>query len=173
MVLIRKETVEDHLMIAEINHLAFKEDKPARLIDAIRSSEYFVPDLSLVATTNQGKVIGHILFSQVFIETEFDTVQTISLAPMAVLPDYQNQGVGSLLVKEGLMKCKELGYQHVVVLGHPNFYPKFGFVPSKEFGIQPPFPVSDHVFMACELVKHSLANINGKVKYPEAFDIVS
>lgn len=88
---------------------------------------------------------------------------------MAVLPDFQNKGIGSLLVSEGIKKSKELGYQHIAVLGHPNFYPKFGFQISKCYNIESPFPVPDEVFMVMELQEGSLKNGKGKVKYPPAF----
>jgi putative acetyltransferase len=168
---IRPELDRDIVAIRVLNTLAFKREKEAKLVEAIRASEFFVPELSLVAVTNE--VIGHILFSIISIETSNRSVPTLGLAPMAVRPEYQNQGVGSALVREGLKKCEELGFEHVVVLGHPNFYPKFGFRPAKTKGIEPPFQVPDEVFMVYEIKSGSLNDINGKVKYPPAFDVVS
>jgi putative acetyltransferase len=168
---IRPEQKEDHAAIREVNNLAFKGESEAKLVEAIRASEFFVPDLSLVAVTDE--VIGHILFSIVSIETDQGRVPTLALAPMAVKPDFQNQGIGSALVREGLTKCEELGFEHVVVLGHPNFYPKFGFQPSRSRGIRSPFQVPDEVFMVYEMKKGSLDAITGQVRYPPAFDVVS
>jgi putative acetyltransferase len=167
---VRPETEGDVSAIREVNRLAFGRQNESGLIEAIRASEFFVPELSLVALSDE--VIGHILFSILSIETENGTVPTLGLAPMAVKPEYQNQGVGTTLVREGLEKCAELGFGHVVVLGHPNFYPKFGFVTAKSKEIQPPFPVRDDVFMVYEIQTGSLEGIRGKVKYPPAFDAV-
>lgn len=168
---IRPEQQGDIAAIREVNTLAFKGEREAQLVEAIRASTLFVPELSLVAVTNE--VMGHILFSIVSIETSHGAVPTLALAPMAVKPECQNQGVGSALVREGLRRCEELGFEHVVVLGHPNFYPKFGFRPSRSEGIEAPFPVPDEVFMVHEIKSGSLGNIIGKVKYPPAFDVVS
>ncbi|MBT2704398.1 N-acetyltransferase [Chryseobacterium sp. ISL-80] len=160
--------------IRVLNQVAFeKGENEARLVDLIRDSEHFIPDLSLVAVDENGKIIGHILFSIISLVTNQGMIPTIGLAPMAVNPEYQNSGIGSALVTEGLKKCKSLGYQHVFVLGHKNFYPKFGFQPSKNFGIQAPFPVPDEVFMAIELEQGSLNGLEGKIEYPPAFSAVS
>jgi putative acetyltransferase len=167
---IRSEQYGDIAAIREVNTLAFKRENEANLVEAIRASEFFVPELSLVAVTNE--VIGHILFSIISIETSNRSVSTLGLAPMAVKPEFQNQGVGSALVREGLRKCEELDFEHVVVLGHPHFYPKFGFQPAKMKGIESPFRVPDEVFMVYEIKSGSLNNVNGKVKYPPAFDVV-
>ncbi|WNB91189.1 N-acetyltransferase [Bacillus sp. NEB1478] len=172
MIKVRYENEEDITAIRKVNNLAFKGEDEGRLVDAIRKSEFFIPELSLVATM-KGEIIGHILFSGAAIETEAGPVGTLALAPMAVHPEYQNKGIGSLLVSEGLKKAKELDYEHVVVLGHPSFYPKFGFVPSRQKEIESPFPVPDEVFMVYELKSGSLNDIKGKVKYPSAFDTVS
>jgi putative acetyltransferase len=168
---IRPEQNGDLFAIREVNTLAFGREKEANLVEAIRASEFFVPELSLVAVADE--VIGHILFSIISIETSESLVPTLGLAPMAVKPAYQNQGVGSALVSAGLKTCEELGFEHVVVLGHPHFYPKFGFRPAKTKGIEPPFHVPDEVFMVYEIRSGSLNGLNGKVKYPPAFAVVS
>jgi putative acetyltransferase len=157
---IRPEQNGDAAAIREVHTLAFQRENEAKLVEAIRASAFFVPELSLVAVANE--VIGHILFSIISIETSNGRVPTLGLAPMAVKPDYQNQGVGSALVREGLKKCEELGFEHVVVLGHPKFYPTFGFQPAKTKGIEPPFPVPDEVFMVHEIKSGSLNDSNGK-----------
>jgi putative acetyltransferase len=145
----------------------------ARLVGLIRDSEQFIPELSLAAIKGDGEVIGHILFSIINLVTEQGTVPTLGLAPMAVKPDYQNNGIGSALVKEGIKASKALGYEHIFVLGHPNFYPRFGFSPSSQFGILSPFPVPDEIFMALEIEKGSLSGLQGKIEYPPAFNAVS
>lgn len=119
------------------------------------------------------EIIGHILFSRITLETETGNISTLGLAPMAVKPQWQNKGIGSNLATHGLKLCNELGYKHVIVLGHPNFYPKFGFVPAVSFGIESPFPIPDEAFMALELEKNSLHGLQGTIKYPPAFHTVS
>ncbi|WP_232274621.1 GNAT family N-acetyltransferase [Paenibacillus sp. 481] len=170
---IRPEQHQDIMAIRTVNNLAFKGEGEAKLVEAIRASAFFVPELSLVAVTNEGaEVIGHVMFSTISIETSSGTVPTLGLAPMAVSPDYQQQGIGSALIRAGLKKCEELGYEHVVVLGHPDYYPKFGFVPAHTKGIACPFPVPAEVFMVLETKSGSLSGINGTVQYPPAFNAV-
>lgn len=171
---IRSEDIKDIHGIRVLNQSAFVNgENEARLVELIRDSENFIPDLSLVAVDEKGEIIGHILFSIISLLSKKGVIPTIALAPMAVKPEYQNSGIGSALVKKGLNKCKSLGYQHVFVLGHPNFYPKFGFQPSKIFGVNAPFPVPDEVFMAIELEQGSLNGLEGKIEYPPAFNAVS
>lgn len=172
--IIRPENTNDFSGIREVNITAFdKGENEARLVELIRGSAHFIPDLSLVAVKDSGEIIGHILFSGINLVTEKGIVPTIGLAPMAVSPDYQNNGIGSALVSEGLKAVKALGYEHVFVLGHPNFYPRFGFSPARRFGIDSPFPVPDEVFMALEIRKGSLSGLEGKIEYPPAFNAVS
>lgn len=172
--IIRQENPGDYSGIRETNVMAFNKGKnEARLVELIRDSGQFIPNLSLVAVKNDGMVIGHILFSIINLVTEQETVHTLGLAPMAVKPDYQGSGIGSSLVNEGLRVCKALGYKHLFVLGHPNFYPRFGFLPASHFGIEPPFPVPDEVFMALEIKKGSLSKLQGKIEYPPAFNAVT
>ncbi len=171
---IRPEDMHDIHGIRNLNQEAFeKGENEARLVELIRNSEHFIPALSLVAVDEKDGIIGHILFSGISLVTNQCVIPTIGLAPMAVKPEYQNSGIGSELVTEGLKKCKSLGYQHVFVLGHPNFYPKFGFQPSKNFCVQAPFPVPEEVFMAIELEHGSLNGLEGKIEYPPAFKAVS
>ncbi|SFU65436.1 GNAT family N-acetyltransferase [Alicyclobacillus macrosporangiidus] len=172
MFTIRSESPKDFTSIREVHLRAFEGEGEANLVEAVRASDNFVPELSLVAVTDTDEVVGHILFSIVGIETDTGMVPTLALAPMAVLPEYQHQGIGSALVREGLRRAAELGFEHVVVLGHPNFYPKFGFVPSTAKGIQSPFQVPEEVFMVHEIQAGSLDSIRGTVKYPPAFDHV-
>jgi putative acetyltransferase len=172
MIEIRTEESKDYAIVKAINDRAFNGENEGILVEAIRNSVYFVPELCLVAVKD-GEVIGHILFSIVSIQTEDGDVPTLALAPMAVNPDYQNKGVGSMLVTDGLKRAEQMGYEHVVVLGHPAFYPKFGFIPSVTKGIESPFPVPEEVFMVYEIREGSLDRIDGKVVYPPAFNSVS
>ena len=127
--------------------------------------------ISLVAVKD-GKIIGHIFFSEVTLEPENKNLKAIGLAPMAVLPAFQNQGIGSKLVKQGLETCKNKGYEAVVVLGHPEYYPRFGFTTAKEKGFDCEYPVPDEVFMILELKPDALNGKTGTVKYrPEFADV--
>src|SRR5262245_51249395 len=118
---IRLETAADHEAIRHVNRLAFGRDDEAGIVEALRAGGY--ARVSLVAEVN-GAVVGHILFSDLPILTDSGTVPAMSLAPMAVLPEYQRIGIGSALVRKGLEVCREQGHRIVVVLGHPHFYPR-------------------------------------------------
>ena len=124
--------------------------------------------LSLVAVADD-RVVGHILFSTVSIEAAEKTVSALGLAPMAVLPEFQRQGIGSLLVRSGLEECRKAGHRVVVVLGHPDYYPRFGFVPSTRHGIKSEFDVPDEVFMVTELSEGALSGCAGTAKYQPEF----
>lgn len=164
---IRPEIKEDYSKIYKINKLAFKSDEEPRLVEAIRKLENFIPELSLVAIKND-KNVGHILFSPITIESKNHSVH--ALAPIAVLPEFQNQGIGSELVKHGLKECKRMGHKIIILFGHPNYYPRFGFSSARAKGLESPFPVSDEVFMVIELVPNALDGISGMVNYSSAFD---
>jgi len=163
---IRPETKEDCSAIRQINRKAFHSDAEANLVDALRKSS--VEIISLVAECS-GMITGHILFSEVKLEDRSPDIRLCGLAPMAVLPEYQCQGIGSQLVIEGMKTCRQAGYSAVVVLGHPQFYPRFGFEPSVNFKIKSVFDVPDEVFMIKELCKDALTNCSGTIKYHAAF----
>ncbi len=166
-IIIRKEQTEDFDKIREINTQSFDTEAEANLVDNLRTSGK--PLISLIAET-KGIITGHILFSPVELINNKHSIKIAGLAPMAVLPEFQNQGIGSALINEGLKHCKSEDYQAVVVLGHPEYYPKFGFVPSSHYGIKSEYDVPDEVFMIIELEKDSLANHTGIVRYHEAFN---
>lgn len=167
---IRQETPQDFQAVYEINHLAFEQEGESQLIEKIRKGKTFVRELSLVAVQNE-KVIGHILFSKIKIIGE-QSYPSLTLAPMAVHPDFQNKGIGSKLVIAGLQIAKNLSFEHVIVLGHKDFYPNFGFQKASKWGVQCPFEVPDDHFMAIELLEGSLENKGGFVKYPPVFNEV-
>ncbi len=168
MVMIRAEKREDVDAIHRVNRQAFGQEDEAVLVRRIRESSGFIPELSLVAVRDS-KVVGHILFSRIHIDTPNGDVAILSLAPMAVLPEFQNSGIGTQLVREGLKKCREMGHTIVVVIGHPEYYPRFGFVPARTKGLELHFPVPDDAFMVCELAPDVLTGIKGMVKYPPEF----
>lgn len=171
MLTIKPETADLLDQIRHINDAAFDQPAEGMLVDALRQGESFIPALSLVAEVD-GKAVGHSLFSKIKIKGETATADALALAPMSVLPEHQNQGIGSKLVAQGLEACWRLGHRVVVVLGHPDFYPRFGFRPASLYGIRPPFQVRDEVFMVCGRDDGSLSGIAGMVVYPPAFDTV-
>ena len=168
---IRPEMIGDYASISKVNDLAFSQKNEGRLILALRKTREFIPELSLVAVVG-GRVVGHILFYPTKIKSNDASYGSLSLAPMAVLPEYQKQGIGSRLVEEGLKKARRLGFKSVIVLGHAAYYPRFGFEPAGKWSIRPPFEVPDDVFMALELVKDGLKDIQGTVEYPPEFNDV-
>lgn len=170
--LIRKEEDNDYLAITEVNDHAFGQENEGHLVVNLRMHSDFVPELSLVAEVD-GRIVAHILFFPVRIVDDGREFETLSLAPMAVLPDFQKQDIGSALIKEGLTVAENLGYKSVVVLGHPEYYPRFGFRPASNWDIRAPFDdVEDDAFMAMELVDGALDDVRGVVEYPEEFSEV-
>ena len=167
MVTVRAENSDDIAAVRRVNELAFGGPTEAALVDALRNAAN--PYISLVAIES-GQVVGHIFFSPVSIESQ-DTVSTaMGLAPMAVLPKHQNRGVGSWLVQEGLRECARIGCDLVVVLGHPDYYPRFGFVPAYQRGLRCAYPVPPEAFMVAELKPGALTGRQGLVKYRPELD---
>ncbi|MCD1293721.1 GNAT family N-acetyltransferase [Methanocella sp. CWC-04] len=166
----RSERPDDFAAIYEVNLKAFGQDKEPKLVDDLRASGNFIPDLSIVAIKD-GKIVGHILFCPLTIETEKGRVPALTLAPLAVLPEYQGQGIGSGLTMEGLKRCKALGHRIVIVVGHPGYYPRFGFTSARAKGLDVLFPVPDEAFMAIELVPGALDGMKGMVIFPPEFNI--
>ena len=172
MILIRPESPADAVGIYEVNRRAFDgSETEAGLVEALRGSEDFIPELSLVAEENS-EIIGHILFSRIHIETEDSRIPALSLAPMSVLPENQNRGTGSALVRRGLEECARLGHRIVIVLGHPNFYPRFGFSARMAMDLRCPYDAPGEAWMAIEIVPGALDDVKGTVVYPPAFQEV-
>jgi putative acetyltransferase len=162
---VRPEVAADHEAIRHVNRLAFDQDEEGRLVDALREGGWL--RVSLVAE-RAGRVVGHILFSDLPILTGDGTVPALALAPLAVLPEFQRQGIGSALVRRGLDECRQQGHKIVVVLGHPGFYPRFGFSAKLAAQLGSPFSGKD-AFMAVELVPGALGGVAGRVQYPPPF----
>ncbi len=165
---LRSEQPADCAAIAEVNREAFGQWNEAELVAALRQAEGFDPALSLVAV-RESEVVGHILFSPIDIERDGGDVPAVALAPMAVRPAYQRRGVGSALVGTGLEVCRRVGHRIVVVLGHAEYYPRFGFTPACECGVRAPFEVPDEAFMVLSLVDGGLDDVAGVVRYPAPF----
>ena len=169
---IRQENKDDFNAVFEVNKLAFGQESEANLVELLRNSNAFIPELSLVAIMDN-QIIGHILFTKIkIINDEKNETESLALAPMAVRPAFQNKGIGKQLIRCGLDKAKDLNYQSVIVLGHENYYPKFGFEPADKWNIKSPYEVPTNVFMAIELTTDGLKNVSGLVKYPKEFDTV-
>lgn len=166
MLMIRPEAPEDVQTIRYVNEQAFGQENEAELVEKLRNRG--VLTVSLVAIQDN-RVVGHIAFSPVRVESERSSFEAIALAPMAVLPAYQGKGIGSQLVLAGLKKCQILGHEIVVVLGHPDYYPRFGFVPAKPKGINCEFNVPDEAWMIFELKEGALVGRQGTVRFQPEF----
>jgi putative acetyltransferase len=166
MTSISVERPEQRTEILALNRLAFEGEEEAGIIEALSRDGLVV--LSLVAT-DEAKVTGHILFSRLEVEMDGRAIKAVSLAPMAVLPGYQNKGVGSALVRRGLELLAARGLEAVLVVGHTDFYPRFGFSAALARNIACPFQGLD-AFMGLELKPGALSG-SGTCRYPAAFSL--
>ncbi len=165
-VVIREETPADAEAIAAIHRAAFAQPGEAELVGALRAGGGLT--LSLVAAS-AGELVGHIAFSPVRIEGPQGGTEAVGLAPMAVSPGRQGEGIGGALIQDGLARLREAGHRAVVVLGHPEYYPRFGFARASAFGLRWEHPAPDEAFMAIELVAGGLAEVRGVVRYRQEF----
>jgi predicted N-acetyltransferase YhbS len=168
--LIRQETSSDFDEVYALVRVAFAAMEHASgteqdLVTALRQSEAFMPELSLVAETN-GRIVGHILFTKAQIGERTELV----LAPLAVLPEYQKQGIGSALLEEGHRIARELGYGYSVLVGHERYYPRFGYVPAESLGIAPIPGIPSINFMAAKLRKDA-EPVGGSVRFAKEFGL--
>jgi putative acetyltransferase len=159
---IRSEQPQDVLQIREINRRAFGQEQEASIVDKLRENCNDI--LSLVALV-EDEVVGHILFSPAVIEGDNGNIVGSGLAPLAVLPEYQKQGIGSELVKTGIARIKDNGCPYIIVLGHPEYYTRFGFQPASRFGISSEWDVPDEAFMILILDEKTMDGISGVAKY--------
>ena len=170
MIEIRQENQKDYEEVYMVVKTAFEmaehsDRNEHDLVVALRNSDSFIPELSLVAV-KEDKIVGYILFTKIKIENH----EEIALAPLAVLPEYQKQGIGSMLIEQGHKIAKQLGYHYSIVLGSENYYPKFGYIPATQYGIQAPFEVANENFMAMKLNDTDI-EITGVVQYAKEFGI--
>ena len=165
---IRNEQPEDIPGIRQVNSTAFETMTEADLVEGLRL--HARPLVSMVAIEDDA-IVGHILFSPVTLSSHPD-LSIMGLAPMAVAPDRQRQGIGSALVRAGLEECRRLAVDAVVVLGHAEYYPRFGFVPASRFGLVSEYDVPDDVFMAIALAPDALKGAAGTIKYHAVFATV-
>lgn len=171
---IRQETPADYSRVFEITEKAFEtleisDHNEGQLVDKLRKAPTFVKELSLVAELND-QVVGHILFTPLVIDNNQQQFKSLILAPVSVLPEFQKLGIGGQLIRVGHQKAIELGFQSAILLGHPEYYPRFGYKPASTWGIKTHFELpSDDVFMAVELVQGALSNVSGMVIFPPEF----
>lgn len=167
---IRQEQPTDYDAVYQVVKGAFAnaeytDGNEQDLVVKLRKSKSFIPELSLVAVEDE-KIVGHILFTRAFV----NGTKVLALAPLSVLPEYQNRGIGLALIEQGHIVAQKLGYKYSVVLGHPNYYPKAGYVPANQYGIRAPFEVEEESFMAVCLGETS-DKLDGIMEYDEAFGL--
>ncbi|KMN42245.1 GNAT family N-acetyltransferase [Bacillus sp. LK2] len=172
MVTIRQEQQNDYSKTEEVVKQAFLNEEFSdktehELVSRIRKCDAFIPELSIVAVDKE--IVGHIMLSKITIEQDGTSVESLALAPVSVAPSHQKKGIGGKLIAAALEKAKELGYGSVVVLGHQEYYPKFGFKKASDWNIKAPFEVPDEVFMVMELRENTLQGVEGIVQYSSAF----
>ncbi len=171
--IIRQELTDDYHETEEVVRKAFlnepfSDKSEHKLVNRIRRSGAFIPALSIVAEKNQ-EIVGHVLLSKITIVNDENKVKSLALAPVSVEPGYQKKGIGHMLISYALKKATDLGYHSVIVLGHKDYYPKFGFKPAHLWNITAPFEVPSDAFMALELTVSALENVQGVVAYSKAF----
>jgi putative acetyltransferase len=164
---IRNERPEDYPAVRDVNVRAFGGHIEATLVDMLRAANKAL--ISLVAA-DSSQVVGHILFSAITVAEAPEAFRGVGLAPMSVLPEFQNKGIGSALVRQGIEACRRNGYDAVVVLGHANYYPRFGFSKAKDHGLDNEYNAVDS-FMVMELREGVLGTIRGLVKYEPEFNL--
>lgn len=176
MITIRQEEEKDYPQIFQLIEEAFKnieysDHQEHFLVEKLRKSDAFIPELSLVAENENGEIVGHILFTKLKIIDGSEIFESLALAPVSVKPEFQNQGVGGQLITSGHFIAKKLGYESVILIGHEKYYPKFGYQKTTNFRISFSFDIPEENGMAIELIKNSLNNKKGIVKYPKEFGI--
>lgn len=164
---IRQEKPCDYDQTKEVVQLAFDKKAEWNLVEKLRKNPNFIPELSIVAEIDK-QIVWHILIFPVQVIDENKIYEVLSLSPVSVHPDFQNQWIGTDLVIEALKKAKKF-WTWMIVLWHSDFYPRFGFKPASKHCIKPPFDIPDNVFLAIELKKNWLKNISWVVQYPHEF----
>lgn len=167
---IRQANDQDYQEIYNVVEESFKtalhtDGDEQELVIRLKNSEVHIPELSLVAEKDN-KIVGHIMLT----ETKVGSTTQLLLAPLAILPEYQNQGIGSKLILEAHKIAEKLNYDFIILVGHDTYYPRFGYRPAKEFGIKSPFEIPDEVFMAYPL-KDRHMKLNATIEYVEEFGI--
>jgi putative acetyltransferase len=169
MIRVREERPEDIVeikAIRKVNEMAFGQAAEADIVNKLKENCKGL--VSLVAT-QEGEIIGHLLFSPARIEGD-KALEGMGLAPLAVLPEFQGQGVGSALVKTGISTLKDMGCPFIIVLGHPGYYRRFGFQKASAWGIRCQWEVPDEAFMILVLDQPAIEGVSGMARYRSEFD---
>jgi len=170
---LRQEYPGDYPAVAKMIESAYKNvgysnHRERFMVERLRGSEAFIPELSLVAEVGH-EIVGHIMLTRIVIRNQQTATVSLSLAPLSVAPEFQGKGIGSQLVLEAHRIAKKLGYHSVTVLGHANYYPRFGYEPMEKYGIRAPFDIRAENCMIVALIEGSLAGARGQVEYPPEF----
>lgn len=173
--MLRQEKEKDYPEVFKVVEQAFKnaeysDHQEHFLVERLRKSCAFIPELSIVAEIDN-KIVGHILFTKILVKNNSEIFESLALAPVSVIPEYQGKGIGGQLIHYGHQVAKKLGHSSVILIGHENYYPKFGYQKTSTFGIAFPFDIPEANGMAIELVNNGLKNIKGIVHYPKEFGI--
>jgi len=171
--ILRQEKQTDHKAVFDLIEKAFANEAISDhneqfLVERLRKTEAFVPELSIVAEI-ENTIVGHILLTKLKIKNLQNEYDSLALAPVSVLPSFQNKGIGGMLIKRAHIIAKELGYQSIALLGHANYYPRFGYHQAANFGIEFPFKAPTENCMIIELIENSLEGVSGKIAYPKEF----
>jgi len=168
--LIRPERADDIPVIDALVTDAFGRELEAEVVAKLRASTGFLSGLSLVATES-GVVVEHIMITTLSYQSDAgEQLETTILAPLAVAPTHQNQGIGDALSRAAIDRTREAGFRSMILVGHPTYYPRFGFRPASTWGLRYSSPIPDEVFMAQELIPGALADAAGTIYLPSAFD---
>ena len=170
---IRQEEERDYkssenLVEKAFENLEYSDHREHILVKKLRESNIFISELAFVAEVD-GDLVGHIMLTKLIIKDEENTYNTLALAPLSVLPEYQNKAIGSKLIRQSLKIAKEMGFGSVIVLGHDSYYQRFGFKAASTWDIKAPFEVEDGSFMALELEDGVLDGLRGTVVYSKEF----
>ena len=173
---IRQEQIFDYKLVDDLVEYAFRNVKESDhtehlLVGRLRKSDAFIPELSLVAEVDERKIVGHILLTKVAIVSGNESVISLAVAPLSVLPEFQKQGIGGELLREAHKRASQLGYSSAVLLGHKDYYPRFGYKIDSDFNIEFPFDVPEEYCMAIELFPGALDGVQGIVHYSDPFRI--
>ncbi len=174
LILIRQEEARDFEQICELVRLAFRDMEESDhtehlLVERLRRSDAYVQELALVAEAEGGRIVGHILLTRLEVVSEEDTHIALAVAPLSVLPGFQGRGIGGALLRAAHERAAGLGYGAALLLGHPGYYPKFGYQKASLYGIQFPFEAPDECCMVAELKSGGLDGLRGVVCYPAPF----
>ncbi|MET3026730.1 N-acetyltransferase [Flavobacterium sp. UW10123] len=172
-IILRQENKNDFESVFQLIEKAFEKEeysdhKEQFLVERLRNSEAFIPELSIVAELDD-RIIGHILFTKLRIKNDSNSFESLALAPVSVLPEFQGKGIGSKLILYGHEVAKSLGYKSVILLGHQDYYPRFGYELCEKYNIIMPFDVPAENCMVIALAEDGLNDVNGEVVYPKAF----